>query len=70
MFYGATEWTGCPRRALGPREAAWVRTWDRCEGRLSASEMLTMPMLLVDAFDVLDEWRVERQQYEAERRKG
>lgn len=28
-----------------------------------------MPMLLVDAFDVLDEWRAQRLRYEDERRR-
>lgn len=70
-FYGgACEWAGCPRLSLGWREAQWIRWWDRTEGRLSATELLRMPMLLVDAFDVLDELQVQKLRHEEQRRKG
>jgi hypothetical protein len=64
---GAAEWTGCPRLALGVREAERIRIWDRCQGRLSATESLRLPTLLVEAFDVLDEFQTQRARYEAER---
>lgn len=61
---GAATWEGCPRRSLGEREATWVSAYDRTQGRLSATELLQVPMLLVEAFDVLDELRAQAAEYE------
>ena len=66
---GAATWTGCPRSSLGAREAEWIRWWDRLRESLTARDLLRIPVLLVDAFDVLDELQVERMRHEAERRK-
>jgi hypothetical protein len=64
-FYGgAATWTGCPRLALGAREDAWIRWWDRTDGKLTATELLRVPLLLVDAFDALDELRAEAAAHE------
>lgn len=70
-FYGgAATWTGCPRRALGAREDELIRWWDRTGGRLTATELRGVPMLLVDAFEALDELRVQAEAYERERAKA
>jgi hypothetical protein len=64
-FYGgAATWNGCPRLSLGARENAWISWYDRTQGRLSATELLTLPLLLVDAFDVLDELKAQAEAYE------
>lgn len=62
-------WTGCPRLALGEREAQWIRWWDRTGGKLTATELLHAPLLLADAFDILDENEAQRRIHEAERMK-
>jgi hypothetical protein len=66
---GVVTWTGCPRLSAGHREEAWIRCWDRAGGKLTASEQLHLPMLLVDVFDVLDELRAQAEAYERERTK-
>lgn len=47
----------------------WIRTWDRIRDSLTYRDVLHMPMLLLDAFDVLEELEVQRLRYEAERAK-
>lgn len=62
---GAAEWTGCPRRALGFREDEWIGVYDRAGGRLTVAEMASAPLLLVDAFDVLDELQAQAAAHKA-----
>lgn len=69
-FYGgAATWTGCPRRSLGVREDELIRWWDRTGGRLSATELRGASMLMVDAFEALDELRAQAETYERDRAK-
>lgn len=69
LYGGAATWTGCPRMALGKREAAWINTRDRAGGRMSVTEQLHLPALLGDAFEALEEIEAQVAAHEAERRK-
>ena len=66
MFHGgAAEWTGCPRLALGRREAEWITAYDRAGGRMALADLAEAPLLLVDAFDVLDELQAQAAAHKA-----
>jgi hypothetical protein len=63
---GAATWTGCPRRALGARETLWLNLHRRTGGKFTATELLHVPMLLVDACDAVDEMVSQAEAHERE----
>jgi hypothetical protein len=70
-FYGgAAEWSGCPRTSLGWRETAWIESYDRSDGRLSVTEQLSAPMLLLEAFDAIDELKAQAEAHIASTRES